>query len=174
MSKANSNRPSVSVQDRMIPCACCDYPISERHHVVPFSEWGDGIVLSLCANCHELWHIIDRAETDFKKYADTDEDRSEFRKRSRSARLYRCIIASWGKDDKRITYLNRFRKIVKPYEKALKTRKQYRLAKSIGHPMITATLLAGLEPEQLTTLFQNLDKKIDSLKQSLMEFPRNE
>lgn len=53
-------RPST-VAERMTPCECCGYPVSERHHLVPIAAYGENPhTAQLCANCHELYHILER------------------------------------------------------------------------------------------------------------------
>ena len=48
--------------ERATPCEICNYPISQRHHLMPICEYGENeYCLNLCANCHELYHIIDNA-----------------------------------------------------------------------------------------------------------------
>lgn len=52
-------RRSVTLQDRVTPCACCGYRLSHRHHLFPIAEWGgNNQTIPLCANCHELYHIV--------------------------------------------------------------------------------------------------------------------
>lgn len=47
------------------PCSVCGYPISDRHHLLPFAKFGEGIVdgdsafAFLCPNCHRLTHTVD-------------------------------------------------------------------------------------------------------------------
>ncbi len=43
---------------RFHPCVCCDYPVSQRHHLLPFAEYGENPSgVNLCANCHEAVHL---------------------------------------------------------------------------------------------------------------------
>lgn len=49
------NRPRL--KDRFRPCEWCGHPLTQRHHTLPFDEYGEmGTVLHLCANCHEIYH----------------------------------------------------------------------------------------------------------------------
>jgi hypothetical protein len=41
-------------------CECCGFPISERHHLLPFSSFGENaLTLSLCPNCHSIYHSFE-------------------------------------------------------------------------------------------------------------------
>lgn len=52
-------RKQVSLKDRLTPCQFCEYPISQVHHALPFSTYGENAFkLHLCGNCHELYHIV--------------------------------------------------------------------------------------------------------------------
>lgn len=52
-------RKRVSVKHRITPCKWCRFPISQRHHFLPVSEYGENdITVQICANCHEIYHII--------------------------------------------------------------------------------------------------------------------
>jgi hypothetical protein len=51
-----------STNQRIEPCQFCGYPISQRHHALPFHIFGENeCVLRLCANCHELYHVIEKS-----------------------------------------------------------------------------------------------------------------
>lgn len=55
-------RKKPTLAERMRSCFYCNYPISQRHHTVPVSVYGDTTaVTELCANCHEAFHIFARA-----------------------------------------------------------------------------------------------------------------
>lgn len=50
------NRPRL--KDRLRPCEWCGHPLTQRHHQLPFEEYGEmSEVLHLCANCHEIYHV---------------------------------------------------------------------------------------------------------------------
>lgn len=54
------------------------------------AEWGENESgVPLCANCHELFHIVDRAFSDLQ----TDKESN-----SRSVRAWCAVIDAWGKD----------------------------------------------------------------------------
>jgi hypothetical protein len=56
-----SRRRKPSRQARLTPCECCGFPLSQRHHLAPFAENGEtDQTMQLCANCHELYHLIYR------------------------------------------------------------------------------------------------------------------
>lgn len=53
-------RRAVKLHERTVPCLCCNYPITQRHHLLPFAIYGEnGMTVQLCANCHELYHLIE-------------------------------------------------------------------------------------------------------------------
>lgn len=52
-------RKAVSINKRTEPCQFCGYPLSQRHHALPVHIYGENVfTLQLCANCHELYHIV--------------------------------------------------------------------------------------------------------------------
>lgn len=54
-------RRGAKLNERLTPCQFCEYPLSERHHILPVSMFGENMfTLQLCANCHELYHIVER------------------------------------------------------------------------------------------------------------------
>jgi hypothetical protein len=49
-------------RSRLRPCECCKYPISQVHHVLPFSEYGENPYrINVCANCHEAIHLCEQS-----------------------------------------------------------------------------------------------------------------
>jgi hypothetical protein len=48
-----------------LPCQICSFPLSDRHHLLPFSKFGnvfddnDAAFAFLCPNCHRIYHVID-------------------------------------------------------------------------------------------------------------------
>jgi hypothetical protein len=47
------------VDERLVPCECCGHPLSQCHHLASFADFGDTLMtMQLCANCHELVHLI--------------------------------------------------------------------------------------------------------------------
>lgn len=46
-------------QERSTACAACGYPSSHRHHLWDLATHGENqVTIQLCANCHELHHLI--------------------------------------------------------------------------------------------------------------------
>ncbi len=62
-------RPTFN--ERIKPCAACGYPASHRHHLWDLATHGENeVTVQLCANCHELLHIIYNAlakESDYSR-----------------------------------------------------------------------------------------------------------
>jgi hypothetical protein len=57
--KQTVKRRSPRKAERMRPCECCGYPISQRHHLLEIAEWEENdVTVQLCANCHEYYHLI--------------------------------------------------------------------------------------------------------------------
>lgn len=45
--------------ERMTPCSACGYPASHRHHLWDIATHGENqVTVQLCANCHELHHLM--------------------------------------------------------------------------------------------------------------------
>ncbi|HUN09533.1 MAG TPA: hypothetical protein PLQ56_23210 [Aggregatilineales bacterium] len=45
--------------ERLTPCTACGYPTSHRHHLWDIATHGENAVtVQLCANCHELHHLM--------------------------------------------------------------------------------------------------------------------
>lgn len=63
-------RKRTTIEDRARPCQFCGYPLSQRHHSAPFANYGENpLTLHLCANCHELYHLVLTAQRSPKKQA---------------------------------------------------------------------------------------------------------
>lgn len=46
-------------RERQTPCSACGYPVSHRHHLWDIATHGENAVtVQLCANCHELHHLL--------------------------------------------------------------------------------------------------------------------
>lgn len=55
-------RRRTTLSERLDPCSCCGYPLSQRHHGLPVAIYGESDPgTALCANCHELVHIVEQA-----------------------------------------------------------------------------------------------------------------
>ncbi len=53
-------RRKTKIDETLETChACQQFPLSHRHHLLPFSQYGEHthLVESICANCHWLMHI---------------------------------------------------------------------------------------------------------------------
>ena len=86
--------------NRTEPCQFCRYPISQRHHALPFSIYGENLcTLQLFANCHELYHIIQKFYLNrLSKDATNKEDFD----------LLGAFIDEYGSDDVRIKKATHF------------------------------------------------------------------
>jgi hypothetical protein len=88
MSDSSKKRQRPKLYERTRACECCKYPITQRHHLFAVAEFGESyITVQLCANCHELYHLLE----------------TESSRRSYTILWYftrRC-----GEDDSRLVYL---------------------------------------------------------------------
>lgn len=51
-------RRNATLEERLTACEVCAYPLSEKHHLLPFAWMGDSpVTFQLCPNCHSLVHI---------------------------------------------------------------------------------------------------------------------
>lgn len=95
-----TRRRRTTEDERLTPCACCGYPLAQRHHALPVATFGDNEVSTpLCANCHELVHLIEEAGY----AADGVIVRSK-----RAVRLFEAVRAALGAEDGRITWLTAY------------------------------------------------------------------
>lgn len=91
---ASLRRKEVSLGERITPCEFCGYPLSQRHHALPISLCGEnGCTLQLCANCHEIYHIVERVY---------------LYKSERSQKLLDAFIQVYGFDDIRLQKTHHF------------------------------------------------------------------
>lgn len=93
-------RRKARLEERLIPCQCCAYPVSQRHHVLPVARFGEygGDTIHLCANCHEAYHIFERGMIDIAAQ----------RQSTHALRLMGAIWRAWGgEQDRRVQYINR-------------------------------------------------------------------
>lgn len=52
-------RRRPTMRERMTPCSACGYPASHRHHLWDVAMHGENkVTVQLCANCHELHHMM--------------------------------------------------------------------------------------------------------------------
>src|SRR5438128_2319385 len=57
-----NRRRAATSWDRMGPCKCCRFPLTQRHHVLGFKAHGEGgLVVYLCGTCHDIIHVMERA-----------------------------------------------------------------------------------------------------------------
>lgn len=120
MSKTNSNtrRKAPTLEQRLTPCQCCGFPLSQRHHILPFSTHGDGLCVSLCANCHEVLHVIHREQDNRWKFSDTPQGQAAYFRHSRAFKIVSALIAAWGENDPRLQYLRKLTGLAYRYEQA--------------------------------------------------------
>lgn len=83
-------RKRATRQQRLTPCVWCDHPLSQRHHLFEFHEYGESdVTIQLCANCHEFYHIF---------YAALEDKHG----RLNAIRLATHIVMKLGNDDRRV------------------------------------------------------------------------
>ena len=52
-------RRRPTLDERLTACSACGYPVSHRHHLWDVANHGENqVTVQLCANCHELHHLI--------------------------------------------------------------------------------------------------------------------
>lgn len=52
-------RRRPTYQERSTSCSACGYPSSHRHHLWDLAAHGENkVTIQLCANCHELFHLM--------------------------------------------------------------------------------------------------------------------
>ncbi len=57
--KRLKKRRRPTFKERVTPCSACGYPASQRHHLWDVAMHGENkVTIQLCANCHELHHLI--------------------------------------------------------------------------------------------------------------------
>lgn len=65
-------RRRATVKERLTPCSACGYPVSHRHHLWSLEAHGENAVtIQLCANCHELYHLLYNALVRDSEYSRT-------------------------------------------------------------------------------------------------------
>lgn len=91
-------RRTAKLNERLQGCECCNYPISQRHHMLDVALFGENdYTRQLCANCHELYHII------FKCFTMHESGFND--PNNRAAALLDKVGRAWGESDSRIMYL---------------------------------------------------------------------
>jgi hypothetical protein len=98
VSHAMKRRRSPRIDERLTPCQCCGYPVSQRHHLSPINRYGENHrTVYLCANCHEAFHVFEQGWI----------DQRAGRKNTRSMRIWsRLYYGLGGENDPRVRYLN--------------------------------------------------------------------
>lgn len=97
-------RKYVNKRDRLIPCSCCGYPISQRHHLLQVHEYGENNhTKQLCANCHELYHLIYSAVKNWGKTERCYKESNGGVSFTRSQWVWTQLLQSPFKNDERFT-----------------------------------------------------------------------
>ena len=82
-------RRNRTEKERLTPCECCGYPISQRHHLLDYAYHGENdFTAQLCANCHELYHLL------FNHFA-----------RGSKGKLLSKVLLKFGTGNKQVQYL---------------------------------------------------------------------
>jgi len=89
-------RRKTKLSERLKPCECCGYPVTERHHATPIATHGENIDYAyLCANCHVAAHVFERAIVDLNANKNGTPNVS----------LMATIRDYWGEDSHQFRYL---------------------------------------------------------------------
>jgi ribosomal protein L37E len=68
--KRLKQRRRPTYQERISACSACGYPSSHRHHLWDVATHGENAVtIQLCANCHELHHLMYNALVKESEYS---------------------------------------------------------------------------------------------------------
>jgi ribosomal protein L37E len=68
--KHGKQRRRPTYQERITPCSACGYPSSHRHHLWDLATHGENkVTVQLCANCHELHHLMYNALVKKSEYS---------------------------------------------------------------------------------------------------------
>lgn len=87
-------RRSPTLSERLTPCECCGHPLSHRHHQLPIEYYHDrDEVAYLCANCHEIFHLMERVIRDNAVHPG---------RATRNVHLLSAVFEQWGDDDPRL------------------------------------------------------------------------
>ena len=55
----SKQRRRPTLDERLTACSACGYPASHRHHLWDMAKHGENdVTVQLCANCHELHHLM--------------------------------------------------------------------------------------------------------------------
>jgi ribosomal protein L37E len=68
--RRDRQRRRPTYRERTTACSACGYPVSHRHHLHDVATHGDTAkTVQLCANCHELQHLIYNALVNESEYS---------------------------------------------------------------------------------------------------------
>ncbi|MBK8025610.1 MAG: hypothetical protein IPK19_30520 [Chloroflexi bacterium] len=68
--KLSRRRRRPRFQERVKACSGCGYPTSQRHHLWDVATHGENkVTIQLCANCHELHHLMYNALVKGSEYS---------------------------------------------------------------------------------------------------------
>lgn len=68
--KLSRKRRRPKFQERVTACSACGYPSSHRHHLWDIATHGENkVTIQLCANCHELHHLMYNALVKGSEYS---------------------------------------------------------------------------------------------------------
>ncbi len=68
--KRIKKRRRPTYQERITACSACSYPASHRHHLWDVAMHGENrVTIQLCANCHELHHLLYNALVKTSNYS---------------------------------------------------------------------------------------------------------
>lgn len=68
--KRIKKRRRPTIEERISACSACGYPSSHRHHLWDIATHGENAVtIQLCANCHELHHLMYNALVKESEYS---------------------------------------------------------------------------------------------------------
>ncbi len=57
--RTQKQRRRPTYEERITECSACGYPTSHRHHLWDIATHGENkVTIQLCANCHELHHLM--------------------------------------------------------------------------------------------------------------------
>lgn len=169
------NRRKPTLEERLTSCQCCNHPISQRHHLLEVSRYGESkYTYQLCPNCHEIYHIIEAAT-----FGDIEAETY-----SRATVLLSKMTRVWGGDHPVLKYLTELVKLtgqakervhlsfadIDLWEKKIQTKKTVQTLIEVGYKILTPDY-AGCEclyckgvhdnNEELMSKYQALFKRLN-------------
>lgn len=83
-------RRATKLEETTTPCESCGFPISHRHHLMEYAEYGENdCTLQACATCHWTLHICVSALGS---------------RNARAWKLWSHLLRSLGEQDQRIVW----------------------------------------------------------------------